>query len=172
MLREFALWPMSFARPGASHFELWQFVTYGFFHISWPHLIFNMLALVTIGCVLETLWGSTKFVVYYLFCVIVAGIVQIFFSSLGFGGSPVVGASGGVFGLLMGYALKYPREIILPLIPPIPMWASALVVIYGVAALVLGLTGKGPYVAHFAHLGGMLGGFLLIWLAPRTFNVR
>lgn len=172
MLRVFALWPMSFERIGTGKFELWQLLTYGFLHVSWPHLIFNMLALVTIGCVLETLWGSMRFVVFYLVCVVVAGIVQTVFTGLGFSGSLVVGASGGVFGLLMGYALKFPREMILPLIPPVPMWASALVVIYGLAAIVLGFTGKGPYIAHFAHLGGMLGGFALIWLAPRYFPVR
>lgn len=163
----FALWP---TRGAASRFEIWQLVTYGFLHGNPLHLGFNMLALWMFGHVLEHDWGSLRLALYYIGCVIAAGATHLAFAAAGFGGGIVVGASGGVFGLLLAIAVHYPRATVIPLLPPLPMRPTTLAILYGAAALFLGLTGKAPVVAHFAHLGGMLGGLLLVVLFPRQFG--
>lgn len=169
MIRTFALWPLNWGKLGNARFELWQLVSYGFLHNSLSHMIFNLLALWMFGNVLERLWGARRFLVYYLACVIGAGLMQLAFGELGFGSSVVVGASGGVFGLLLAFAMAYPREIILPLVPPIPMRAMNLAILYGIAALLFGLTGSVRMVAHFAHLGGMVAGLILMLALPQVF---
>lgn len=166
----FMLWPIgdtgfdAFA-PGQS-FLPWQLLTYGFLHGSWTHLLFNMLALLMFGAPLEYTWGNKRFLTYYLVCVAGAGICQLLVSSWtvaqGGGAYPTVGASGGVFGLLLAYGMLFPNQRVMLLIPPIPMKARTLVIVYGVIELMLGFTGLQPGVAHFAHLGGMLVGWLLI----------
>ena len=169
----FMLWPMGEHLLGFQAgqavtigFLPWQVVSYGFLHGSLPHLLFNMLALMMFGAPIEQTWGSRRFAIYYFTCVIGAGLVQLIVGtwSVSNGGPPypTIGASGGVFGLLLAYGMMFPNHRVMLLIPPIPMKASTLVIGYGVLELVLGITGTQAGVAHFAHLGGMAFGFLLI----------
>lgn len=152
-----ALWPW-----GAS-FQPWQIVTYSFLHASFWHLFVNMFALFMFGGELERLWGNKRYLELYFASVITAGMSQLVFSSLsGADPYPTVGASGGVFGLLLAYAMYFPRRTIMLLIPPIPMPAWLFVTLYGLLELYLGVTGTQGGVAHVAHLGGMLGAWLLI----------
>ncbi len=164
----FALWP--FQTP---YFHPWQVVTYAFLHSGFAHIAFNMFGLFMFGVQLERYWGSRRFAFYYLACVLsAAGTELVVQNAMAAGGEPVVGASGGVFGLLLGYAWYFPREQFLLLFPPIPMPAWLLATIYGGIELFLGVTGNQPGVAHFAHLGGMLGGAasILYWRARRRFG--
>ena len=165
----FALWPIV---PDAGSFGSdrsfmpWQLVSYAFLHGDPMHLVFNMLALVMFGAQLEQLWGTRRYLIYYSVCVIGAGLCQLVLASASVSqGGPVystLGASGGVFGLLLGYGMLFPNQRVMLLIPPIPMKARTLVIVYGALQLLLGFTGLQPGVAHFAHLGGMLFGWLLI----------
>ena len=162
LIGPFALW--TFGVGGApSNFHIWQLVTYGFLHGNLTHLFFNMLALFMFGSDIERLWGPRRYVVYYFACVVSAGIAQLAVSSLmGSGSYPTIGASGGVFGVLLAFGMMFPRRMVMLLIPPIPMRAWVLVLVYGAIELFMGITGTQSGVAHFAHLGGMAGGFLLI----------
>jgi len=162
----FMLWPLQAGEMGLQPFMPWQLLTYAFLHGSFTHVAFNMLALVMFGAPLEYTWGSRRFTAYYLTCVIGAGLCQLLVTTwmaaqqqdIG----PTLGASGGVFGLLLAYGLLFPNQRVMLLIPPIPMKARTLVIIYGAIELLMGFTGLQPGVAHFAHLGGMLFGWLLI----------
>jgi membrane associated rhomboid family serine protease len=160
----FALWPS--APPGEiDHptFQVWQLVTYGFLHGSVLHLAFNMLALWMFGRDVEGVLGTRRFLQYYFSCLITAAVVQLFTMHLMQSPPyPTVGASGGVFGLLLAFALLFPRRVVMLLIPPIPLPARVFVVVYGVIELVLGVTETQSGVAHFAHLGGLAGGFFLL----------
>ena len=151
-----ALWPL-----GAG-FMPWQLVTYAFLHGSLTHVLFNMLGLYSFGSDLERVWGSRRFLIYYMTSVLAAAVTQLVFTSVTGSQNPTVGASGGVFGLLLAFAMLFPHRKVLLLIPPIPMRAPVFAVVYGIIELVLGVTGTQEGVAHFAHLGGMLGGFLLL----------
>ncbi len=159
-------------------FMPWQLLTYAFLHGSFTHVAFNMLALVMFGAPLEYTWGNRRFLTYYLVCVIGAGICQLlvafWMSKQGAGIYPTIGASGGVFGLLFAYGLLFPNQRVMLLIPPIPMKARTLVIVYGAIELLLGATGLQPGVAHFAHLGGMLFGWMLIryWRGQPPFGKR
>jgi membrane associated rhomboid family serine protease len=156
--------------PLGPEFHAWQLLTYAFLHGSWSHIFFNMLALFMFGGALERFWGPQRFVVYYLACVLAAGLVQLATEVLSGVGEPTIGASGGVFGLLLAFALYFPRQRIILLFPPIPMPAWLFVTLYGLLELFLGVSGYEMGVAHFAHLGGMLGGALVIlyWRARGT----
>jgi membrane associated rhomboid family serine protease len=153
----------------------WQLITYQFLHGDFFHIFFNLFALWMFGIELETLWGTKKFIIFYLLCGIGAGLTQVFISPLldnvlvalpFFSASqialPTVGASGSVFGILLAFGLTYPdRPIFMfPLFFPIP--AKYFVMIYAGMSVVLGVSSSGDGVAHFAHLGGALSGFLLI----------
>jgi membrane associated rhomboid family serine protease len=164
MVRLFALWPVS-----VPLFEPWQLVTYAFLHGSIPHIFFNMFALFMFGRALEYFWGSRRFIVFYFACVISAAATQLLMSHLSGSMEPTIGASGGVFGLLLAFAMYFPRQRITLLFPPIPMPAWLFVTLYGALELVLGVTNTQAGVAHFAHLGGMLGGAIVIlyWRARR-----
>lgn len=164
MVRLLALWPVS-----VPLFEPWQLVTYAFLHGSIPHIFFNMFALFMFGRALEYFWGSRRFVVFYFACVISAAATQLLMSHLSGSMEPTIGASGGVFGLLLAFAMYFPRQRITLLFPPIPMPAWLFVTLYGALELVLGVTNTQAGVAHFAHLGGMLGGAIVIlyWRARR-----
>lgn len=163
----FGLWTLG-STPGpdfeaAPHFQLWQLVTYSFLHGNLTHLFFNMLALYMFGSDIERVWGNRRYLVYYFVCVVSAAVAQLAISSLSTGPPyPTIGASGGVFGLLLAFGMMFPRRMVMLLFPPIPMPAWLLVTLYGALELVLGVTGTQAGVAHFAHLGGMAGGFLLI----------
>jgi membrane associated rhomboid family serine protease len=164
LIEPFALWPTASPRfPGSPSFEVWQLLTYGFLHGSLSHLFFNMLALYMFGGEIERLLGSQHFLVYYLACVVGAAVTQVIVVS-GMDQSPVptVGASGGVFGLLLAFGMAFPRRRIMLLFPPIPMPAWLFVTLYGMLELYLGVTGSGQGVAHFAHLGGMAAGYALL----------
>jgi membrane associated rhomboid family serine protease len=142
----------------------WQLLTYGFMHDinGINHILFNMFGLWMFGRDLERSMGAKRFLTYYLTCVAGAGIVQLIVAAIGGGDYPTVGASGGIFGILLAYAMAFPNRIVVLLIPPIPMKAKYFVLFYGLLELYLGVSGNAPGVANFAHLGGMLFGFLLI----------
>ena len=166
-----ALWPVGVSDTtlfgqSPTHFRLWQLVTYSFLHGSVMHLVLNMYGLWLFGSRMESVWGPKAFAFYYFFCVIGAGLVQLFVATLGAGEGevyPTVGASGGVFGLLLAFGLTFPNERLMLLFPPVILQAKWFVLIYAVIELWAGVTGTAAGVAHFAHLGGMLFGLVLLW---------
>jgi membrane associated rhomboid family serine protease len=164
LVRPFALWPPASAQyPAAPAFEIWQLLTYGFLHGSFTHLFFNMFALWMFGGEVERLLGTRRFVTYYLVCIVGAAIAQlVVVANMDMRPVPTVGASGGVFGLLLAFGMAYPQRKIMLLFPPIPMPAWLFVTLYGLLELYLGVTGSGQGVAHFAHLGGMAAGYALL----------
>ena len=157
----FALWPIGSHR---GQFMPWQLLTYGFLHDTYglSHILFNMFGLWMFGRDVERIMGFKRFIIYYVTCVVGAGIVQLIAAGVTGGDYATVGASGGVFGILLAYAMAYPNRTVVLLIPPIPMKAKYFVLLYGLLNLYQGLSGAAPNVANFAHLGGMLFGFLLI----------
>jgi membrane associated rhomboid family serine protease len=160
----FALWPLAAAQAsgGQVSFQVWQLVTYAFLHGSLLHIGFNMFALYMFGGAMERVFGPRRYLTYYFVCVLSAGIAQLITSALTGTIYPTVGASGGVFGLLLAYAIYFPHSRIMLLFPPIPMPARVFVVVYAVLELVMGVTGTAAGVAHFAHLGGLVGGYLML----------
>ena len=153
---------------GTPFFHVYQFITYMFLHANFEHIFFNMFALWMFGRTLEYELGQKRFLTYYMVCGIGAALIQ-YLTALAFGEFPLVlvGASGAVMGLLLAFGVLHPNAVIMLLIPPIPMKAKWFVVIYGVIELFLGWRGVGN-VAHFAHVGGMLWGFLLLqWWKQR-----
>ncbi len=159
----FALWPFNMPAGFGAQFLPWQAITYGFLHGGLLHLGFNMLALYMFGGQIEQVFGSRRFMIYFLGCVFSAALAQLATQSLTGGPPyPTVGASGGVFGLLLAYGLIFPKRMVMLIFPPIPMPAWLFVTLYGLIELYLGVTGTQAGVAHFAHLGGMLGGYILI----------
>ncbi|MGO8753951.1 MAG: rhomboid family intramembrane serine protease [Gallionellaceae bacterium] len=156
MLSSFALWPLQ------GNFRPWQLVTYAFLHGSITHLAFNMYGLWMFGRELEYMLGRRVFLQLYFASVLSAGVMQVLVTSFTGGIYPTVGASGGVFGLLLAYGMFFPNRIIMLLIPPIPLPAWLFVFLYAAIELVLGVTGTQAGVAHFAHLGGMIGGYVVI----------
>jgi membrane associated rhomboid family serine protease len=166
----FALWPIGnglYAPP----LHWWQLVSYAFLHGSFTHLAFNMFALYLFGSEIERLLGTQRYLTYYFTCVVGAALAQLTIGYLAHW-YPVatVGASGGIFGLLLAFGMAYPQRRLMLLFPPIPMKAWLFVTLYGLLELVLGVTGTSAGVAHFAHLGGMAAGFLLIvyWRRQRA----
>lgn len=161
------LWPIGIdGNPFSYGFMPWQLLTYGFLHGNFMHLAFNMLTLAMFGSQVEYVWGQRRFLTFYLVCVAGAALCQLAVGwwTLSQGGEayPTLGASGGIFGLLLAYGLLFPNQRVMLLFPPIPMKARTLVILYAVAELLFGLNGWQPGVAHFAHLGGMLFGWLLM----------
>ncbi len=164
------LWPLS-ASAGSGigslqpRFWAWQLVSYAFLHGGLMHLVLNMYALWLFGSRMEGVWGSRAFAFYYLVCVVGAGLVQLVVSTLGAGQGlyyPTIGASGGVFGLLLAFGMTFPDEVLILVFPPVALKAKWFVVLYGAIELWAGVTGTMAGVAHFAHLGGMLFGYLLL----------
>ncbi len=153
----FALWPSWGGVLGAP----WTLVSYSFLHAGLTHLLFNMFALWMFGSDLERVWGTRRLALCYFLGVVTGAIAQILFGEM-FGGQrlPVVGASAGVFAVLLGYAVAFPNRTVMLLFPPIPMPARVFVLLYAALELVLGVSGTASGVAHFAHLGGMLGGWI------------
>lgn len=140
-------------------FYIWQLITYQFLHdlTSIFHLFFNLFALWMFGAEIERMWGSSKFLIFYLLCGIGAGVLQMFISN-----GPTLGASGSVYGVLLAFALSFPdRQIFMfPLF--IPIKAKWFVAIFIGIALISGMSNNpNDNVAHFAHLGGAATGFLL-----------
>lgn len=169
-METFALWPLGLTdeelfKGIAPSFHIWQLISYGFLHGGIFHLLINMYVLWLFGSRIEYAWGSKAFGIYYLVCVIGAGLVQLLFASYTMSEGaiyPTVGASGGVFGLLLAFGLTYPNERLMLIFPPIILKAKWLVLIYAAIELYAGVTGTLAGIAHFAHLGGMLFGFLLL----------
>lgn len=179
----FLLWPVGDFNLGMGNeglplsmgFQPWQLLSYGFLHGSFAHLFFNGIALYQFGARIEMVWGAQRYLTFFLVCVVGAGLCQLLFMALmPDTAGPTLGASGGVYGLLLAYAMLFPRERVMLLIPPIPMSARTLVIVFGALSLLMGMTGTGGGIAHFAHLGGMLFGWLLIryWRGQPPFRPK
>ena len=172
----FALFPVE-----SPWFEVWQPVTYMFMHGNFSHLFFNMFALWMFGRGLEMELGTKRFLIYYFVCGIGAALVQMGMAEIDlmrlpvnsiayqqYLWTPTVGASGAVFGLLLAFGMLHPNATIMLIFPPIPMKAKWFVIIYGLIELFFGMSGSMDNVAHFAHLGGMFWGWLLLmWWSYR-----
>lgn len=162
LVTSFALWPvghyfvMGLGRVG---FEPWQLVTSAFLHGGFAHIAFNMFALYSFGIMVERAVGSRRFAWLYAASVFTASLVQLWVvtAMADQGAVPTVGASGGVFGVLLAFAFLFPHSRVMLIFPPIPMKAWVLVAVYAVIELTSGVFGTASGVAHFAHLGGMLG---------------
>ena len=152
VLVNFALFPI-----GSDYFRPWQIITYGFLHANFAHIFMNMFALWMFGSALERVWGTQRFITYYVVCVLGAALTQLAVSS-----GPTLGASGGVFGILLAFGVLFPRTPIMLLFIPVPIEARYFVAIYAAIELFLGVTGTTSGVAHFAHLGGMVFGFFML----------
>lgn len=165
----FALWPL-----GSGLFMPWQIGSYAFLHAGLMHLAFNMFGLWMFGGELERLWGPRRLALFYAVSVLTAAAAQLLVTAVLGSTAPTIGASGGLFGLLIGFAMVFPRRTITPLLPPIPMPAWLFVTLYGLLELTLGVTGSASGVAHFAHLGGLLGGWLVMryWRGQMPFRMH
>jgi membrane associated rhomboid family serine protease len=170
----FALWPLQ-PIDGKVYFQPWQIISYAFLHGNVTHIGFNMLGLWMFGAEIERYVGPKRLLACYFASVVTAALTQLFIPML-FGAppAPTIGASGGVFGLLLAYALMFPTRKVVPLIPPIPMPAWLFATIYAGIELFLGVTGTLSGVAHFAHLGGMIGSALVVtqWRRAITRKTR
>jgi len=153
-----ALWPLE-----SGYFRPWQLLTYGFLHGNFSHLFFNMFAVWMFGTQLESAWGSQRFGLFYGVCILGAALTQIGVQQFEGGIYPTIGASGGVFGLLLAYGVMWPNNRLFLMFFPVPIKAKWFVLIYGAAELLFGVTGTMPGVAHFAHLGGMVFGIVVLW---------
>ena len=163
LVQWFALWPIGDPQfsGGFASFLPWQLVTYSFLHGGFTHLLFNMFALWLFGVQIENTWGARRFAVFYFVCVIGAGLIQLIVASSSGAVYPTVGASGGVFGILLAFGMLFPNQLIY-IYFLFPIKAKWFVIIYGLLELWAAVTGTQAGVANFAHLGGMLFGFLLI----------
>jgi membrane associated rhomboid family serine protease len=164
----FALWPLQ-PVDGKVYFQPWQIISYAFLHGNVTHIGFNMLGLWMFGAEIERYVGPRRLLACYFASVVTAALTQLFIPML-FNAppAPTIGASGGVFGLLLAYALMFPTRKVVPLIPPIPMPAWLFATIYAGIELFLGVTGTLSGIAHFAHLGGMIGSALVVTQWRRT----
>lgn len=180
MTRTFALF-----YPTSVFFRFWQPLTHMFMHGNFWHIFFNMYTLFIFGSVLERILGPKRFVIFYFVCGFGAAALhlgvqfiqaQVLLSRIAEGSQtamqqyvaiksiPTVGASGAIYGLLIGYAMLFPQSRLTLIFPPISLSAKAWVLIFAGIELFTGITGTAEGIAHFAHLGGMLFGFILIWL--------
>jgi membrane associated rhomboid family serine protease len=153
-----ALWPLE-----SGYFTPWQLLSYAFLHGSFNHLFFNMFAVWMFGTPLEQSWGSQRFALYFATCVVGAAVMQLLVQLFEGGVYPTIGASGGVFGLLLAYGAMWPDNRIFLIFFPVPIKAKWFVLIYGGIELLLGFTRSMPGIAHFAHLGGMVFGAALMY---------
>jgi len=143
----------------SGYFHVWQLVTYMFLHAGFGHIFFNLFALWMFGQSIENFWGTRRFTLYYFLTGIGAALLHML---IGGGGAPTLGASGAVYGILLAFGMMFPERRIMLLFPPIPMKAKYFVAIFGVIELVSGISRTDSNVAHFAHLGGMVVGYILI----------
>ena len=181
--------------PTSPFFHIWQPVTHMFMHGGFWHLFFNMYTLYFFGRVLEERWGAKKFLVFYFVTGLGAALVhtgvewlqmQTWMSQVAEGSlvaqqkihilkmTPTVGASGAIYGVLMGFAMLYPDALMSLIFPPVTLKAKWFVLIFGGIELLTGVTGVGGGIAHFAHLGGLIFGYLLIlyWKKKHTLYGR
>ena len=159
IMYNFALWP---ATQATSPFMPWQLLSYGFLHGDIRHIAFNMFGLWMFGRDLERLWGAKRFLTYFLVCVVGAGVIQLLVAAIQGGLYPTVGASGGLFGLLLAYGLTFPNRTIMLIFFPVPIRAKTFVFLFAAFELFTGLSGVNNGIANFAHVGGMLVGFLML----------
>lgn len=172
MYELFALFPFE-----SQMFKWYQVVTHMFMHGGFWHLLFNMYTLAIFGTVLERQWGANKFLLFYFVTGIGAAlchnlVLHLQISHALSGGDmmtaasimriPTVGASGAIYGVLLGYGMLFPNSILQLIFPPVSLKAKWFVLIFAGIELLTGLTGMGGGIAHFAHLGGMLFGLILI----------
>lgn len=181
--------------PTSPFFHWWQPLTHMFMHGGFWHLFFNMYTLYIFGSILERVWGARKFLIFYFVTGLGAALVhtgvewlqmhhwigQAAEGSIAAQASihalkmtPTVGASGAIYGVLMGYAMLYPDSILTLIFPPVSLKAKWFVLIFAAIELLTGITGTGGGIAHFAHLGGLIFGFILIrfWKKRRTLYSR
>ncbi len=167
LLDTFALWPLMRSPAVATPpFHVWQLLTYSALHANFTHIAFNMFGVYIFGRDVEGVIGPARLLVLYIASVVAGGAVQILVLLLSPPlAYPTIGASAGVFGLLVSFAILFPRRRLVLLFPPIPMPAWLFATGYAALELLLGVSGGAPGVAHFAHLGGMLGALacLLAW---------
>ena len=150
-------------------FFLWQLATYIFLHGGIGHILFNLLALWMFGGELESYWGSRKFLIYFFFCGIGAGIFTIVLLRHQY--IPIIGASGAIFGILLAYGWLFPNRLIyIYFLFPIP--AKYMVIIFGLIELLSSRSGTGGGVAHVTHLGGLFFGLLYMAYAPVRQKIR
>jgi rhomboid family protein len=159
----FALWPLDDSVVRAAYgpgvgFAPWQLITYGFLHTEFTHIFFNMFAIFMFGSALEQFFGTRYYVALYFVSIVAAGLTQLGVNALLGSAVPTLGASGGVYGLLLAFAIYFPQQRI----ALIPIPARIFVAGYALIELFLGVTGTQAGVAHFAHLGGMLGAFFML----------
>jgi len=152
---------------------LWQLVTYLFLHGGWFHIIFNMFALWMFGADLERLWGGKKFLTYYFLTGIGAGILDVVLNTIFRIPSATIGCSGAVYGLLLAYGMLFPERIIY-LYMVVPVRAKWFALIMGGIEFISSFGGPGSGISHFAHLGGMLFGYLYLrgWSVPTGWQSR
>jgi membrane associated rhomboid family serine protease len=149
VMAPYALWPLGDA------FAPWQLLTHAFMHGSPMHIVFNMWGLFLFGGILESRWGAVPFIAFYLVAVLGGAVSQLMFAAWTGDVTPMVGASGGVFGLLLAFAVLFPEQRLFLIFVPVPIPARIFAALYAAVELALGLTGTWTGVAHFAHLGGM-----------------
>jgi len=158
MVRNFALF-----HPLSKYFHWWQPLTYMFMHGGFWHIFVNMYTLVIFGVIVERLIGTRKFLIFYLVCGLCAAAAHVGVASLtGSFNTPTVGASGAIYGVLVAYAMLFPDSRMMLIFPPVVLKAKWLVAIFLVIEIFSGVFGTMDGVAHFAHLGGALAGWLLI----------
>jgi membrane associated rhomboid family serine protease len=145
-------------------FEPYQLVTHMFAHGGFAHILFNMYALWMFGSVLERIWGAKKFLIFYVVCGLAAGLTQMFFVS----GGAAIGASGAIMGLLAAFAYTFPNTQFYILPFPFPIKAKYMAAIYAAIDLFGGFSGSTDNIAHFAHLGGLVMGFILVIIWNKT----
>jgi membrane associated rhomboid family serine protease len=176
-----ALWPWGEFRTDegfVSLFQPWQLITYALLHGSFVHLFFNAFALIQFGPRLEYSLGQKRYIQFLLVCTLGAAICQLAVGTamVNAGGHPfpTVGASGFVYGILLAWAVMYPRDRVLMILPPMEVSVRTMVLIFGGLELLMGITGTAQGVAHFAHLGGMLFGRQLLryWQGKPPFGKR
>lgn len=154
---QFGLWA-----PASPYFHFYQLFTYMFLHGGWAHLFSNMFALWMFGCVIERAWGAQRYLVYYLVCGLGAGLCQMLVQTLAGSAGLTVGASGAIYGILLAFGMTFPEDRIFIFPLPVPIKAKWFVMGYVAIELFLAISSSGDGVAHTAHLGGMLFGWLLI----------
>ena len=148
-------------------FKPYQLVTHMFAHGGWMHILFNMYALWIFGSVLERMWGPKKFLIFYLVCGLAAGLTQMFFVT----NAPAIGASGAIMGLLAAFAYTFPNTEFFIIPFPFPIKAKYMAAIFAAYDLFGGFAG-GDNVAHFAHLGGLVMGLILVIIWNKTDKKR
>lgn len=139
----------------------WQLVTYSLLHANATHLLLNLFGLWMFGSDVARVWEAPRVLLAYFAAVLTGGLAHVLAATAFGNATPVIGASAGVFGLMLCYAMMFPHRRVMLLIPPIPMSARTMVIVYAAIELAFGVSGTLVGVAHFAHLGGLLGGWLV-----------